>query len=778
MSKELTEHDKLAFRVTKILVTLNDGESLDPQMQAKVSKVHHRTIRRGLHTRFANINGLQGVFSNLAGAVIRDVVGGNARSSLLLKDNHHEDLRGKEGETSLSKPFAPTSTLRLITKTRKTKKLNRYCFGALVQEVNTARIKKNMTNKKKTVKTYMPSNRNDLLNIFAEVGLQFETVSDEISGREKLITNGLKQLRKRVADDPWKNSELKKSHEFKTKTNKHLKKIRRLIETWVDDAENYDKRTEFRSRFADSLLVFVFGKVKAGKSSLGNFLAYGHSKPNLAIIEEASPAPNFFWAVGNGSTEVMSSDAMQQKRCFGVGTAETTSSIQGFTLPGITWVDSPGVHSTKAENEELTKKYSEAADVIVFLSNSSEPGRRSDMEEVRKLLGQDKPLLVIITASDSLETDIDNDGKVVKLLCMKSADDRQGQVDFVSQEIKSFGINTQVLTISLRYAESGEPNESKVQALERWRDSGMQDLAKELATLSASQGVTVKRTAPLRNLKFFCQTLIGAPTSEQSSLKADELSSIDALNMSLKKILQLLGEERTAIQEECRNVLPKIRASLTKKIKKLADQHVMDDSAFRKACMGAFSETCARYELEIGEQFISPFDGFDLRSIMPSPNFPNFKQRFESRTYTSKKAENVGNAVGAGIGGWGGAEAGMALGAFAGPVGAFVGGIIGGGLGLYLGKKAGGAVGENFNKAETFQTQVGDNREEVAEAVRKVLIEASERYLVEISRGLDQLCFENLEDWIKKLQTSINSFRRKLEAQINEINEELTHGIA
>lgn len=639
-----------------------------------------------------------------------------------------------------------------------------------------------MTNSKKnTARDYSPGDRHALLDIFLEVDSQFGAVSTAINDREQLITNRLEELRKRIVDDPWKDSELKQSHEFKTKTNKHLQEIRRLVETWVRAAENYDKRTEFRSRFGDSLLVFVFGKVKAGKSSLGNFLAYGHSVPSSSTIEHASPAPKFFFEAGNNSTETMSSDVMSQKRCFGVGTAETTSSIQGFTLPGITWVDSPGVHSTEVNNEELTKRYAEAADVIVFLSNSSEPGRRSDMEEIRKLLGQDKPLLVIITASDCLETDIDSDGEVVKLLHMKSQEDRQGQIDFVSKEIQTFSGKTKVLTISLKYAESGDPSGTETQVSERWRDSGMQDLAKELAGLADSQGVTAKRTVPLKNLKIFCQALTGVLNEENSvlkPLKPDELSSLTSLDASLEKIIESIEDERTAIRQECRNILPKMRASLTQKVKKLTDAHVMDDSAFRTACMAAFAETCAKYETEIGEQFISPFNGFNLHSIMASPTFPHFKQRFESRTYTSKKAENVGMAAGTGGGAWGGAAAGAALGSAVPLVGTVVGGVVGGILGGFLGGKAGGAIGENFNETETIQTKVGDNRSEVAAMVSKALVETSELYVAEIIRGLDQLCFENFEDWIKKFRISLNSFRRELEAQISEIDKELTDGIA
>jgi len=631
--------------------------------------------------------------------------------------------------------------------------------------------------KVKMIKNYSPNSRHDLLKVFSEVGNQFELVSNEISQRNKLITNGLMQLKNRVTAEPWEESELKQNHEFKAKTDKHLKKIRRLMEAWVEDAENYDKGTEFRSRFNDSLLIFVFGKVKAGKSSLGNFLAYGHSEPSLAIIETSSPAPDFFWEAGNNSTEAMSSDVMLRNRCFGVGRAETTSSIQGFTLPGITWVDSPGVHSTKVENEDLTKEYAKAADVIIFLSNSSEPGRRSDIEEIMRLLGQDKPLIVIITASDSLEKDIDDNGKIVQRLCMKSTEDRQGQVDLVSKAIEGFSSKTQVLTVSLKYAENVEKNETETQILERWRDSGMQDLGKELAKISVSQGVTVKRTAPLRNLKVFCQTLLGTASVENDSSISDELTSIDSLNASLKKIQEMLKEERATIAEKCKNVLPKIRSSLTQKIQTMADKHVMDDDAFINGCTSGFTFICAKYEAEIGEQFISAFDGFTFNSIMERPSFPKFTPRFATRHHISKTAENVGKAAGTGGGAWAGAEAGAAAGLLLGPVGVFVGGLLGAGIGGWFGGKAGEYVGENFNTTETIFTKVGDNREEVVEAVCKDLIKKSELYMIEVARKLDEICFENLENWLKNIQTSLNSFRRKLECQIEEINKELDHGI-
>ena len=55
MSKELAEHDKLACRLTQILIRLNAGESLDPLALADEFGVHPRTIQRDLNTRFASL---------------------------------------------------------------------------------------------------------------------------------------------------------------------------------------------------------------------------------------------------------------------------------------------------------------------------------------------------------------------------------------------------------------------------------------------------------------------------------------------------------------------------------------------------------------------------------------------------------------------------------------------------------------------------------------------------------------------------------------------------
>lgn len=53
MPTQTAEHDKLAYRLTQILVKLNQGTKLDPQALADEFNVNLRTIQRDLNSRFA-----------------------------------------------------------------------------------------------------------------------------------------------------------------------------------------------------------------------------------------------------------------------------------------------------------------------------------------------------------------------------------------------------------------------------------------------------------------------------------------------------------------------------------------------------------------------------------------------------------------------------------------------------------------------------------------------------------------------------------------------------
>ena len=68
-------------------------------------------------------------------------------------------------------------------------------------------------------------------------------------------------------------------------------------------------------------------------------------------------------------------------------------------MPGLTWVDSPGLHSVNRANGDLAREYVEHADLILYTMSSQAPGRASDMGEIGELLADKKSLMVLLTGS-------------------------------------------------------------------------------------------------------------------------------------------------------------------------------------------------------------------------------------------------------------------------------------------------------------------------------------------------------------------------------------------
>jgi len=119
-------HDTLVYRLSQMLVKLNQGEHLDPKSLADEFGVNLRTVQRDLNERFAylpllkkegryhldptflgklslkdiqhfaGLAGIQGLFPSLSNDFLRDIFDHQMESALLVKGHHYEDLRGKE----------------------------------------------------------------------------------------------------------------------------------------------------------------------------------------------------------------------------------------------------------------------------------------------------------------------------------------------------------------------------------------------------------------------------------------------------------------------------------------------------------------------------------------------------------------------------------------------------------------------------------------------------------------------------------------------------------
>jgi predicted GTPase len=287
---------------------------------------------------------------------------------------------------------------------------------------------------------------------------------------------------------------LKSSHTLARFMSEFNGELANIMRDWLARIEKHDRNTEIRKGFTDSLVVFVLGKVKAGKSSLGNYMAYGRSNPAETSITGAQP--EFFTAAMAQGREDQAEAAIGPGGYFRVGARETTKAIQGFHVPGLTWVDSPGLHSVTPENGALASDYADVADLIVYPMHTGAPGRSGDIAEIRALLRAKKRFLVVITQCDKSEEDEAPDGTIVQQWVMKDRTTRLEQIEHVRRAVSTDGdaVPFDILSLSVRYAET---HDNSPAALE---ESGMADFFKLLTDIARSEGVRQKRETPSRNL--------------------------------------------------------------------------------------------------------------------------------------------------------------------------------------------------------------------------------------------------------------------------------------
>ena len=113
------------------------------------------------------------------------------------------------------------------------------------------------------------------------------------------------------------------------------------------------KGMKFIQDFDKRFTIAVFGKVKAGKSYIGNFVM-GTPLKNLGLqsaYDEAGKIVVHVYDRGNTSTQEQLSEISDEGEDFATGTKETTNSIQWFELGALSWFDTPGIGSVTWETE-------------------------------------------------------------------------------------------------------------------------------------------------------------------------------------------------------------------------------------------------------------------------------------------------------------------------------------------------------------------------------------------------------------------------------------------
>lgn len=501
------------------------------------------------------------------------------------------------------------------------------------------------------------------------------------------------------------------------------------------------KRGDFYLRRGQGSMVCVFGKVKAGKSSLGNYVAYGTDSPTPEIKETAQPRPEFFFEDSSGLNEKMSADIMAQQRQFGVGIAETTSSIQGFSLPGFTWVDTPGVDSPNATNGDLAYQYIDACDLIVFTLHSGSSERASDRDKIVSFLRRGKPFVLVITASDDVEEDETLDGEIIRVLAMKSDFVRKEHCRrmraFVEEALTPEEVSRadfSVVSVSARYACAGNGTQE-----ERWAESGMQEFFTDLLDTFQAQGTSVREKTALRDVRGCLKETLD--TLNEFEVPSEAFAGvIEERQKWLEKKLRDLKVETTPVLEKVANDLAVIYAPTKRSL--------YYRNALRQGFISVMEKMAADYDNCIGRTpHTVPTFKLSYRTCVP-----HFEDIFATTTHESKLGSNIGNA----------------LGSLAGGLAGLVGGPLGGIAGGVAGSAAGGKIGSFFDDTTVTKVKTGDNLE-------AVISNSKHQMAIWLNEAVAQL-EDSTKDWLYKgTASSLKTLRKETGQMISAVSGSLEH---
>jgi predicted GTPase len=547
---------------------------------------------------------------------------------------------------------------------------------------------------------------------------------------------------------------LKRLNDFSNRFRRHLMEGDALSrnlpipvcfnELALKTCESFQKANEqllhqenFQETFQDRFIIFIYGKVKCGKSSLGNLIAqYASDQAKFFRFEDANKE------VSIQGLEELSDDA------FEVKATEATTAIQGFRLPGLYWIDSPGLHSVTKENGELSEKYIAAADLVLFLAKSEDSARASNLEEISRLLNRSgKSMVVVLTRSDESEQD-EVDGEIVTNWYAKSPESRKVLEEDMVAKIREVSADSsgellsEIFSVSKKIADKAHQQNS----LQLWRESNIGQLLKTLIGILNESAIRLKAKAPLDQLTNALQELLHG-RKEKFSLQ------------NLKEHLSKIQDDLRTNQSEFKHAFQNMKCDLELDSEECCEQIFHDASIsesqkkelLAKLLDSKLDKRCEEYLLPVLKKgLLGIKQGFAL--VLDQNLFKIEDQYEEIRISTDYR--NTGSAVGGTIGSLLGG-----LGFLAGPVVGLATVALGGVLGGMIGNE----VGSNCSNGETIQVKAGDDAISKLTALKAVIRQNFTKHLEQMQDNIEQQVYQSVSKKITCLLKEIDVFRRDME---------------
>lgn len=431
----------------------------------------------------------------------------------------------------------------------------------------------------------------DAINRFADTMAAFKSVRESPEGKTEEIDKCIQAFNKSV--------EQAKAHKLKAKDKSiqeiydaSTKVLKDTLDGLTKELEKARNGMQFIQDYENSLNVVVFGKVKAGKSYLGNLMMGNAIRklPTKTSYDRLEQPKVKVYDQGTCTTQDKLKEVTEENDAsggFGVDNREATRVIQLFHLGAMTWVDTPGFGSLTEENQELAREYVKNADLVIFASNSDAAGTQQDFQEMKELYDMGKRFLLVLTQSDILEEDCDDEGNIVQNPAPKSDDDRRSTENYMKETLKKHGIklgDENILTISaflgLTALEKGEEA--------RFESSNMGKFWNLLSDITEQEGTILSKKAFGDRVNTALQSLqdklkdaekklldgnASREQKERDMKKKAALTIRDAKDECSQKVASLIQEKSKEVEETKE---PFSAADLKQILSKVVYETVMD----------------------------------------------------------------------------------------------------------------------------------------------------------------------------------------------------------
>jgi hypothetical protein len=546
----------------------------------------------------------------------------------------------------------------------------------------------------------------------------------------------------------------KQNKEISNLLEETINLIKLVSNDWLKNFDEMIEREKFRSDLSNYFIVIIFGKVKAGKSSLGNFIA--KNKLESQKVE-------FFKYDEAGKKQAIKKLEEIEEDSFATNNLECTVEIQGFKLDGMAWIDTPGLGSMVKENGDLAKEYIQSADYIIYPTSSDSPLQLDEREQLKELFEQNKKVSICITKSDYKDEDececgsedgCENcNGGMVKVLKNKCLSKREGQEKFVKEEIyklipkdKEY-ILGDIFSISTHTAKKGLDSSDN----ELFEDSNIPKFYELLTDVIKDKASKLKADTPYEGLKSFIDfNILGSDIIKQNSSIKNiklELESLEQVIRESQERFEILKENSSNdLVSEIEFIISKYSLEINKSNSK--EMFLQIDSEINKKMFEIIEKNIS--------EILNNFDAsFKSLSATFSSNEFIIEDVYESiKVDTSSRNKKIGAGilgliatVGVGI-----ATGGATLLVQAGAT------IVAGSIAGY----AGGKLGEFSGSIDEEKEVIGDNKEQVLQKFKTSRLLYYEKIAQGMYNEMQNLFFVPLEKSMDEIKSNLNQFEQNI----------------